>query len=224
MSLENIPKQDFCHVRGDSDDFLVTVVEPDPNDINDPPAKIPVDLSIAVDGTPARPVILRMAAKEDPDDSNDIALFFRDSTNGPQEIEFFPQTGLTLGQARILIDKYDTEEGEPGLYQWDLEVSQQDFLRAGASVGTLAIVEGSDLIVGTGTTFLKNAKRGDIIQLLGTNNKPVLIEEIIDDLNIRVNTTVFQNEPALATFEVRRGKHFTAAYGCLELVAGQVGQ
>jgi len=221
---ENIPTKDLCLTRGDSDDILVTVKEPDPlspDPLN--PDKIPVDLSVAVDGTLLRPVIMRFAVKEDPLDTNEQAIIFKDSSNGTDEIEPFPQTGLTLGQARVIIDKYDTEEDEAGDYPYDFEVSQQDFLRNGAQVGTLAITAGSNAIVGTGTLFTL-AKRGDILQLLGTNNKPVMIDKIIDDLNIVVSTKVLVTEPALATFEIRRGKHFTAAKGCFKIPDGQVGQ
>ena len=178
-----------------------------------------MNLSEAADGTPDRPVILRFAVKEDPDDSNDQAVFYKDNSD-PNMISPLPQSAGTLGQALIHVDKYDTEDDDPGDYKNDLEATQQDFLRAGAQVGTVDVTAGSRTITGTLTLFTK-VYEGDVIHVLGANNKPAIIEEIVSDTEILVHHGNWATDPG-ASFEIRRGKHFTAARGTWTIDEGQV--
>lgn len=214
-------------ILGDSEDFLVTVTD----DATPTPNKI--DLSKAVDGTVARPAIVRFAVKEDPaDETNAEALVFKTSYYD-DEIQFLAQAGATLGQCRLLLDKPDTEGADPSAnadgtatsvaYRWDLEVTRQDVLRSGASGGTVALVAGSIVVTGTGTT-LQKAKVGDVLQPLGVlNTKPVKITKVVSATSIEVEAAIFQNESGIA-FEVRRGKHKTAAKGPFSLIQGTVAE
>lgn len=223
-STATIPETTLTLVRGDSDDILVTVEIPD---ANDPTILNRVRLDQAVDGTADRPAILRAAIKEDYEDLNENALVFSES-HYPDQINFLDQTvAATEGQARWLIDKPDTESGDPETsYCWDLEVTQQDFLRTGAQVGSIETQASPNgaTILGSGTAFTK-AKVGDVLQILdGTNDAfPALIEEITSDTVMVVS---FADWPGVASgkaFEIRRGKHTTAARGPFVLERGQVG-
>lgn len=205
-------------VRGDSDDFLVTVTD-------DAATPAPIDLSKAVDGTVNRRAIVRFSVKTTPPDTvaNTDAVIFK-SSSWDDQIPFLVQTGATLGQCRVLIDKPDTETADPtGSYVWDLEVSRQDSLRTGAYVGTYAVTPGSGVVVGSGTAFLK-AKVGDIFQPLGPGNtRPVIIDKITDNTHMTVDYTTWSAESG-QSFEVRRGKHRTAARGPFTLESGVVSQ
>lgn len=203
-------------VLGDSEDFLVTVtddVTPTPNKIN---------LSQAVDNTPDRPAILRWAAKRTPaDDTNAEAIAFKSSYNG-DEIIPLTQTGATLGQARLLIDKPDTDSEAAGSYRWDLEITRQDVLRAASGVGTIAVLSGSKVVTGTATTFLK-AKVGDVLQPLGgLNVAPVKIAKVVSNTSLEVEEAIFLTESPVPSFEIRRGKHKTARKGPFVLEQGVV--
>lgn len=207
-------------VRGDSDDFLVTVKD----DATPTPNKI--DLSKAVDGTASRPAVVRFSVKRDPpeEQTNTEALCFKHSAYTDQ-IPFLAQAGATLGQCRILLDKPDTEEGDPDLtYRWDIEVTRQDILRSAASVGTISLTAGSATVVGIGTAF-QNAKVGDVLQPLGPLNAgvPAIIKKVLTATSIEVDHSNFQNEAGQA-FEVRRGKHKTAARGPFVLQSGVVAE
>ena len=204
-------------VRGDTDDFLVTVTDdatPTPNKIN---------LSQAVDGTASRNAVVRFAVKSKPEDQdNTEALCFKHSAFD-DEIPFLVQAGATLGQCRVLLDKPDTEEGDPDLeYRWDIEVTRQDILRTAASGGTVSMVAGSAVITGVGTAF-QNAKVGDVFQPLGVLNagKPAIVQSVASATSMTVDHSNFQTEPGV-TFEVRRGKHKTAARGPFVLQSGVV--
>lgn len=203
-------------VRGDSDDYVVTVTDdavPTPNSIN---------LSQAVDGTPSRNAIIRFAVKEFPDKQDNVdALVFKHSAYADQ-IPFLTQSGATLGKCRVLVDKPDTEPGDPDVdYRWDIEVTRQDALRTAASGGTVALTAGSTTVVGTGTAF-QNAKQGDVLQPLGTNLAvPAIIQEVVSATEVTVDHGNFQTEVG-ASFEIRRGKHKTAARGPFVLLSGVV--
>lgn len=202
-------------VRGDSDDLLVTVVD-------DAVPPVPVDLSKAVDGTAARPAVIRFSVKSKPDQqTNEEALVFKTS-HYPDQIPFLAQAGATMGQCRVLIDKPDTETGDPAVkWKWDLEVSRQDALRSAASVGTLAFTPGSDVVVGTATQF-QNARQGDVLQPLGVLNLlPVMVIEVLSATQLRTSFSGWQAEAGV-TFEIRRGKNRTAARGPFTLLSGVV--
>lgn len=223
MAGTAIPTLDLCLVRGDSDDILVTVRQPDPNDIiNDPPDKITVRLDQAVDGTAARPAVLRFAVKEDPDDANAQAIIFKRS-GSVENIEVLDQTvSLTEGQAVIHIDKEDTEDDCADTTKWDLEVSQQDYLRGGAQTGTIQLQADTGAVIGTGTTFTK-VKRGDMLQTTAGGNQatPAIVILVTSDTEMTVEFTDWTPETGIA-FEIRRGRHFTAARGDFTLEDGQV--
>lgn len=191
---------------GDSEDFIVTVTD----DATTPNL---IDLSKAVDGTAARPAILRWAAKRTPaDDANKDAIAFKTSYFEDQ-IQVLAQTGPTLGQSRLLLDKPDTEDEEVGTFRWDLEVTRQDVVRPGSGSGTIAVVSGSVAVTGTATTFRK-WKVGDVLQPLGgLNVAPVKITKIISDTSLEVEAAIFATEPVVPSYEVRRGKHKTARKG-----------
>ena len=74
-STTNVLDQPLELVKGDSDEYLVTVTEP--NDV-DPTVRDPINLTEAVDGTPARHAILRFAAMlKGRDLDNDEALVYK---------------------------------------------------------------------------------------------------------------------------------------------------
>lgn len=202
-------------VKGDSDDLLVTVTD-------DATPPVPIDLSKAVDGTASRRAILRFAVKSEPAlQTNAEALVFKTSHRDDQ-VPFLAQSGGTLGQARVLVDKQDTEDGDPtASFSWDLEVSRQDALRSGASVGTVSFTAGSLVVAGTGTAFDK-AQPGDILQPLGAlNTLPVLINKVVSASSLEADFKDWQAEPNV-TFEIRRGKHRTAVRGPFILEQGVV--
>jgi hypothetical protein len=204
-------------IRGDSDDFLVTVTD-------DAVPPVAIDLSKAVDGTVGRRAIVRFAVKTDPDtQSNQEALVFK-SSHLDDQLPFLTQAGATMGQCRVLIDKPDTEGADTtASYTWDLEVSRQDSLRSGASGGTYQVAPGTGAVLGTGTAFTK-AKVGDIFQPLGAlNTRPSIIDKIVDDTHMTVDFTTWQAESGQA-LEIRRGKHKTAARGPFTLESGVVAE
>jgi hypothetical protein len=198
-------------IQGDSGDFTITAV--DQNDAA-------FDLTKAVDGTVNRPAIIRMAAKEDEDDDNEDAIFFKRSYV-ESEIAVLAQVGATLGQAKVYVDKPDTNDTECDSYRWDCEVTRQDFLRT--SAGTITIDADGVTVVGVGTDFTL-AKVGDVLQPLGiTNERPVLIASIVSATEMTVESAdAFDgDEPGIA-FEIRRGKSITAGRGPFRIKAGQV--
>lgn len=192
-------------VEGDTGDFVVSV-----KDDADPP--VAVDLSKAVDGTVDRPAVIRFAVKTDPTDPNSAAQVYK-TTYREDQIKILAQTGPTVGQCRVMLDKPDTEDADTSAsYSWDVEVSRQDALRPGASVGTATVVAGSNAVVGVGTAFTK-ARKGDIFQPLGLNVTPCIVDKITDDTHMTVETwQAWFSETGLA-FELRRGRHKTAARG-----------
>lgn len=200
-------------VAGDSVDYVVTV-----QDDARPPNKI--DLSKAVDGAVSRPAIIRFAVKEDPSvDSNEDALVFKTSYVA-SEIAPLAQSGATLGQCNILIDKADTEDIEVGEYRWDIEVTRQDALRT--SAGTVTCATGSKSVTGVGTNFLL-AKVGDVFQPLGVlNTKPAIITKIVSATVLEIETSALLVTEAAVAFEIRRGRHKTAQRGPFEVLEGVV--
>lgn len=203
-------------LRGDSEELLVTVTD-------DADPAVAIDLSKAVDGTASRPAVVRFAVKENPDeDGNDEAVVYKTSYH-TDEIPFLAQTGASLGQCRVLIDKPDTEQADVDTkYRWDLEVTRQDALRSGASVGTVEVFAATASLVGSSTQF-QLAKVGDVIQLLGLlNTKPCIIEEILNFSEIVVSGfEIFQTESSV-TFEIRRGQSKTVARGPFTLLSDVV--
>jgi hypothetical protein len=202
--------------QGDSEDYLVTVH----NDAVTP--LVGLDLSTAVDGTANRPAIVRFAVKKNPSsESNADAAVFKSSYYADQ-ISFLPQLGATLGQCRALLDKPDTKDVPAGAYRWDVEVTRQDVLRFGASTGTLTTVAGSARVVGVGTFFTR-AKVGDVVQILAGPDvlRPVKIVAISSDTLLEIEAPVFSSAAGSA-FEIRRGKHKTAARGPFTLLQSVV--
>jgi hypothetical protein len=221
-------------VKGDSDEYLVNVTEPD---AVDPTICPPINLTEAVDGTADRYAILRFAAKRiGSDDENADALVYKTFQAGSSDIRYLTQDTAppagTLGQAEVLVDVADTiDSDEPVLergdttpnHDWDLEVSRQDEERAGASgVGTVDVINGSPAVAGTGTAFLQ-AKVGDIINLLDASNlaKPALITAITDDLTLETDRTLWTTVSG-TTFELRRTRRRTAAAGDFFFRRGRV--
>jgi hypothetical protein len=202
-------------VRGDSDDLLVTVVDE---------AGVAINLGQAVDGTAARAAVLRLAVKSDPAEQTNAEALVLKRSYYADEIQFLTQSGATLGQARVLVDKPDTLGGDPSTaYQWDLEVTRQDVLRSGASAGTASFTAGSAVVVGAGTAFTR-AKVGDVLQPLGVlNTAPCLIAEITSAGQIVADFADWQTEAGVA-FEIRRGRHRTAVRGPFVLVQDVVAQ
>jgi hypothetical protein len=202
--------------QGDSEDYLITVKD-------DSTVPVVIDLSLAVDGTPARPAIIRFAVKKDPaSETNPEAIVFKSSYFADQ-ISFLAQTGATLGQCRALVDKPDTQDVEAGAYRWDVEVTRQDALRAGASTGTIDVTLDSIIVSGTATAFTK-AKVGDVLQPLGSlNTAPVKITKIISATSVEVEAALFVTESGIS-FEVRRGKHKTAGRGPFTLIQSVVAE
>lgn len=197
-------------VRGDAEDLIFTVT-----DDADPPAV--VNLGAAVDATPSRPAVIRFAVKKDPEiDENDDALAYKTSADSA-EIAIATQSGGTIGQCTVLLDNADTRDAEAGnVYRWDLEVSRQDALRAGASVGTAATAA-NGTVTGTGTAFTK-AKKGDIFHPTSGSNsgKPGRISKITSDTSMVVEFPFAVGSGA--TFEIRRALTKTVARGPFELV------
>jgi len=205
-------------VLGDSEDFLVTVTD------DTAPVPLKIDLSVAVDGTASRPAIVRFAVKKTPATmDNPEALVFKTSYFDDQ-LPLLAQVGATLGQCRLLLDKPDTDDAAAGDYRYDLEVTRQDAARVGASgVGMVAVTADSVVVTGTGTAFQK-AKVGDVLQPLGVlNTKPVKIVSIASATSLEVEAPIFQTE-ANVPFELRRGKHKTAARGPFVLIQSVVSQ
>ena len=206
-------------VIGDSAEYLFTLqelaaVEGDP--------AVPFDLTQAVDGTSSRRAIVRFAVKSDPDvQSNDDATVYKESYVA-DEVSLLAQSGLTLGQCLVQVDKVDTEGAFADDYFWDLECCRQDAERTGASqVGTITLVAGSKTVVGVGTAFLK-AKLYDILQPLGTNlNNPAIITKILSDTQIEVAHSEWSND-AGASFEIRRSRTRTLMGGTYTLTNGVV--
>lgn len=192
--------------QGESLTRTITVTVPDPTSVTTPPARLPVDLSIALDGTADRPAIVRAACKLDLDDTNESGLFFKTSYSA-EEINFLDQVTLT-GQALLYVDEADTDRGEPSdCYILTVRVTRQDFLRTAANTGTIdALTDGSGSVVGTGTAFT-SAKQGDVLTITSGVNNGVAsrIESITDDSNIVTEKTNWQDDagPGI-TFEIRR--------------------
>jgi hypothetical protein len=203
---------DISLVRGDSDDILVTV-----KDTAQPTQNL-INLGTATDGTPSRPAVLRYAAKAAPSkDKNAAAAIFKASYR-TDEIEVLPQTGLTVGQCVVKIDKPDTSDNKAGVYAHDFEVVRQDVPRPGAGVGTAAIVASAVGVTGTGTAFTK-AKAGDVLHPTSGPNlgAPRLISKVVSATALEVEVA-WETSDAAATFEIRRGKAKTAFTGKLTLV------
>lgn len=194
--------------RGDSDDILVTITDdaaPTPNTI---------DLSVATDGTVGRPAIVRFAVKRDPSKETNLKAALFKTSYVAADIEILAQgVPATRGQCRIKIDKPDTSDEKAGEYQHDIEVTRQDVLRTGSYVGTAALTTVDGNIVGTATAFLK-AKVGDVVQITSGPNlgRVSLITAIVSDTAMTTER-VWEDADAAATFEIRRGKSKTAAYG-----------
>lgn len=227
--------QDLELVKGDSDEYLVTVTEPN---TADPTIRDPINLTESVGGTPDRHAILRFAAmRKEADLDNDEALVYKDFQKGSSDIRYLtqdlPAPSGTLGQAEILVDVADTvESDEPvierddttSLHDWDLEVNRQDEERAGVSqVGTASVTNGSNTVTGTGTVFT-GAKVGDIINLLDAGNlaKPAIITAIVSDTELTTDRTFWNTTGTAQSFELRRNRRRTAAAGDFFFRRGRV--
>lgn len=206
--------QSLSLIKGDSDEYLVTITEGVGS------GATPVNLDQAVDGTDNRKAILRFSVKLTPSrEENEDALIYKESYY-PDQIKVLDQTlTSTRGKVEILIDKPDTLEGRiSDSYSWDLEVSLQDVERSNVSgVGTATAELGSNIIVGSSTQF-SQAKLFDIINLLDVDNlnKPALITRIISDTELEVSRNDWVDVSG-GSFEVRRGRHRTAAAGSFAL-------
>ena len=199
-------------VRGDSADMVLTMTDV---------AGAAVDLTKAVDGTVSRKAVVRLAVKSDPDRQENADAVLLKASHSSEQVAFLTQSGATLGQCRVLLDKADTESADPAAsYRWDVEVSRQDYLRAGAQAGTVALSAGSTAVVGSGTAFL-TAKVGDVLQPVGgANMEPALITSITDDEHVTVDHEDWT--PETTAFEVRRGQHRTVLRGPFVIQSGVV--
>jgi hypothetical protein len=201
--------------RGDSDDLLFTVMD----DAASPAA---VDLSKATDGTASRRAILKFVVKTVPVNQASPEELFLRTSYADSEIMFATQSGATLGQATVMLDKPDIETADVDVsYAWGLDVIRQDALRAGASAGTVSYVNGSATVLGSGTAF-GNAKAGDVLQPLGVfNGRPVIILEVVSDTELLMDFDTWTTEPGVA-FEIRRGKHRLAVRGPFDVQPGLI--
>ena len=157
--------------------------------------------------------------KKDPSkEANAKAAVLKLSYDASQ-IEILPQAvPATKGQCKVKLDKPDTSDNKAGDYSWDLEVTRQDVLRTGASVGTAALVADSGAVVGTGTAFTK-AKVGDVVQVTsGPNAGRVSLITAITSATALTTERLWEDADPTATFEIRRGKSKTAARGKFTLV------
>lgn len=212
--------------KADSADVLLTVTEDEADEDGVYP---PVRLDLAVDGTASRHAILRWAVKRSPkSDDNVDALVYKDSQRGPSEIRLSDQVDeSTRGQAEAFIDPTDTSDSDDptvsrdddALHRHDYEVNRQDFVRDGVSgVGTVSVVDGSDVVTGVGTAFLL-AKRLDILNLVDVDNvlRPALITSIVSNTELRVGRTSWVTATGVA-FEVRRNRRKTVLGGPFKLL------
>ena len=216
VTASETPAEQPLSIRaGDAADVLLTVEEPDP--ASTPAAPQPdlaVDLSQAVDGTPGRPAVIRAGAKDKPArQANAQGLFFDTSYRPPEGIEILDQTVLK-GRALWRLDVPDTDyPKKAGDYEYDVVVTRQDFLRPGASAGTVAVLADDVTVVGALTAFTK-AKRGDVIQLTTGPNVglPRIIASVADSGTLTVEDGWPQPDTG-ALFEIRRGRSETRAFG-----------
>lgn len=212
LTTQDDGQVNIAMVRGDSVDLLMTLVDD---------AAAALDLSKATDGTAARPAILRASVKADPDNQkNSEAIVFKTS-QVPSDITVLPQNVTnTKGKAKVFIDKPDTETTDTTqAYRWDLEVTRQDTVRT--SAGTITLSPGGG-VVGAGTSFT-SAKRGDVLQPLGTNSIPAIVVSVADDTHMVVDFAGYSAE-AGAAFELRRGHSNTVLRGAFNLLSGVVAQ
>lgn len=200
---------EYAITRGDSDDILITFV----ND-EDPP--VPYDLSKSTDGVADRPAIVRYAVKVRVTDTNENALIIKRSYDDT-EIVLMPQDGdvsdpdNTVGQVAVFIDIPDTLGKRPGSYWWDLDVTRQGMLRAGAQSGTLTF-DGTAVVVGVGTNFTR-AKVGDIVHLTsGAMSGTAVLVARITSSGLMTLDLPFPAETGV-TFELRRGFRKTPLRG-----------
>lgn len=167
-------------------------------------AASPVNLDEAVDGTPSRPAVLIFEWRKGK------ARVFKKTNYDSEEIQVLDQ-GTNPGQFLLRTDEPDTDPNFTSIkigphYRYELAVSRQDFLRAGAQAGTVDVTAGSNDIVGTGTTF-SEAKPGDIIHITSgaaTGQFSRIIARD-DDNNIVVGRSNWITSAGV-TFEIRRGK------------------
>lgn len=205
MSDTPTEEKSLSMVIGDCNDKLITVTD----DVTPTPNRI--DLSKAVDGTTNRPAIVRFSI---------LDLFTKTSCFSDQ-IAVLPQSGATVGQANLIVDKPDTEGVTPATRRWDLEITQQDFVRPSGTAGTISVTSNSVAVVGVGTDFTKS-KVGDVLQPFGAGNvKPVKIATITDATHLTVESAIFTTEPTI-TYSIRRGKSRTPIRGPIFMKQGAV--
>jgi hypothetical protein len=206
--------------RGDGDAFFevsavaasasVTIVNPDKKEIpvgSGAQVATPLDLSLAVDGTPSRPAILIFVWRRG------NTRTFKKTSYSVEEIQLLNQT-TNPGEYKLLTDEPDTDTAKIAEgYRYELAAARQDLLRSGAQVGTATVTAGSRALVGVGTAFL-SARPGDIIHPTSgaVLDLPSRIIEVTDDLNI-VTERTWSVSAAAFSFEIRRGKILPAMAG-----------
>ncbi len=171
-----------------------------------------IDLSGALDGTAARPAVLRWGAKVKIDEEDASIL---KTTYIASEAVIADQTAAaTKGHATVFLDEPDTEDVDPDTYSWAAELTRQDTLRTAA--GTVSLTT-ANTVAGVGTQFTKG-KKGDVFQPLGASNtKPVLIEAITSDTSLTLDAAIYTAEAGIL-FEIRRGFPVTEPKKCGKLV------
>ena len=130
------------------------------------------------------------------------------------EIEFINETS---GQARIKIRKSDTARHPLGALNWDIELAQAVEHLGGN--GTVIVVEGQQIVQGTGTSFLTDGVGlGDIIHL---QNKYVMILEVYSETSMKVDFSSWSSESGLE-YNLYRGQSKTIASGIWNCVGDVV--
>lgn len=196
---------------GEGADHLITFRDPGLTDPDNADADL-IDLSVAIDGTADRHAVIRFAAKKTPSKTANAAGLIWKTSYDASELEELNQALLaTKGRAMLKIDEPDTDGQKPGDYSYEVFLTRQDVIRAGASVGTIdALANGTGTVTGTGTAFL-SAKAGDVLTVVGGANDLAVsrIQEITTDGAMVLERTLWAAQSAV-TFEIRRGAGRTA--------------
>lgn len=197
----------------------VTIANPDGADIPSGSgvlAASPVNLDEAVDGTASRPAVLVFEWRRG------NSRVFKKTNYDSEEIQVLDQS-TNPGQFLMRLDEPDTDAAKVGqLYRYELAVSRQDIVRAGAQGGTAAVTTGDGTLTGTGTTW-SEAKPGDIIQATngaanGQQARVIMVNSDTEVVTDRANWITASG----FTFEIRRGKILPGQKGIGEITQSEV--
>lgn len=167
--------------RGDTNPLELAWVQPDD-------AETPIDLTAVIHA-------LRVHVKCAPDDPSAAAVL----KAGSYFDDEYSITGVSNNVARMVIRPYRTRDLSDGTYKVDAELT-----RAGAlitNVGTVDLVAGSGVIVGTGVDF-SAVRKGDLLVPAGAapgNDTPAVVVDV-DAASDTVTTDYdgFAAEPAVS--------------------------